>query len=859
MICAIIAGKIYKDEIRNYIITEINKEIKVKINVSAADFSFFRKFPFVSIVLSEVSILSGKDFNPTQFSGISTDSLFTASRIYLQFNILDILQKDYRLRRVYAENGRIIILVDKIGGVNYRIFKESSNNEKTSFSLGLDGVKVSGFKWEFLNLAKDIHAKGIIEDLVLKGKFSQENFSLNTKSVIFIETFNREGIDYASKMRTAAHIILDVRDSLYTINNGELILNDLAVKTSGSFTIRSNINLNLQIEAEKLNIGSLITTLPINLHNISKYSPKGSIELLAKIKGEISSTNVPSIRIAFRVSNGAIKFLESQKTIRDISVRGTYSNGSKRNALTSRLNISEYSLSNDSSELNGSISFSNFLNPFISGTVFGKVTAKAVSDILNIEGWDLQKGLIYPDLTINMNLASFESFDIHTISPKGLNGKIVFKDIAGIIPYSKVPIDLFEGSVKIDGDIFGPRFKLKMGKNSFSGNLIINNLWESINSKNALPVISGEIQAGYFRIKDFLSDASSSEEIDFHLPDSVILNLHCVIDSFEYGKFLASELETWFTYKPKILSVSTFKMKAMKGFASGNVVIIEDIKNQMLLKTSLDLKKIDINKLFFAFNNFAQDFIISDNLKGYVSGTLDFSTNISPKLELVTKDLFAQSDFIIEDGELINFKPITELSSFVELSELQHIKFSTLKNSILIKDEKVFIPQMDINSTAFNITISGTHKFDNYFEYRMRLSLSEILARKAKKAKKENEEFGVIENDGVGNTNLYLSIIGTPENYKIKYDKKEAINKIKTDIKEERKLIKTILKEELGLFKKDTLNSEKSLNQLNNSRIILDWSDETTEPQNPEQKTKKASKTEPALKVIWDEEDPKTM
>jgi hypothetical protein len=193
----------------------------------------------------------------------------------------------------------------------------------------------------------------------------------------------------------------------------------------------------------------------------------------------------------------------------------------------------------------------------------------------------------------------------------------------------------------------------------------------------------------------------------------------------------------------------------------------------------------------------------------------------------------------------------------VELSELQHIKFSTLKNSVLINNEKVFIPQMDINSSAFNITLSGTHSFENYFEYKLRLSLSEILARKAKKAKKENEEFGVIEDDGAGRTNLYLSITGTPDDFKIKYDRKEAINKIKADLKEEKKLLKTILKEELGLFKKDTISS--IVNPDNSQKQFkMDWEEENKIPakQEIDPKTKKAKKKDPAFDITWDEEEP---
>jgi len=117
---------IYQDEIRDYAITEINKQIEVKISVKSADLSFFKKFPFISLVLNDVSASSGKDFNRSQFNNLPVDTLFSASGIYLQFNLIDIIKKDYNLKRLHAVNGRVNVFVDSRGKNNYRIFKQTS-------------------------------------------------------------------------------------------------------------------------------------------------------------------------------------------------------------------------------------------------------------------------------------------------------------------------------------------------------------------------------------------------------------------------------------------------------------------------------------------------------------------------------------------------------------------------------------------------------------------------------------------------------------------------------------------------------------------------------------------------------------
>ncbi len=55
------------------------------------------------------------------------------------------------------------------------------------------------------------------------------------------------------------------------------------------------------------------------------------------------------------------------------------------------------------------------------------------------------------------------------------------------------------------------------------------------------------------------------------------------------------------------------------------------------------------------------------------------------------------------------------------------------------------------------------------------------------------------------------------------YDKKGAGEKIKTDLSKEKQTMKTILNEEFGMFKKDTVKTEKKTKK---EEMQIDWEDE---------------------------------
>ncbi len=136
-----------------------------------------------------------------------------------------------------------------------------------------------------------------------------------------------------------------------------------------------------------------------------------------------------------------------------------------------------------------------------------------------------------------------------------------------------------------------------------------------------------------------------------------------------------------------------------------------------------------------------------------------------------------------------------------------------------------------------NIILSGTHTYDNVINYKIKLSLNELLSKKAKKAKKENNEFGEIADDGLGRTNIFLSMTGTVDNPIIKYDTKEAVQNIKQELKEEKHTLKNILKDEFGFFKKDsTLNGTP---KKENSKFTIKWDESPKENEKKELKLPK--------------------
>ena len=184
------------------------------------------------------------------------------------------------------------------------------------------------------------------------------------------------------------------------------------------------------------------------------------------------------------------------------------------------------------------------------------------------------------------------------------------------------------------------------------------------------------------------------------------------------------------------------------------------------------------------------------------------------------KKLKIKSHLIIEQGELIDFKPLERLSSYVSLDDLKHVKFSTLENTIEVENKVITIPAMEIKSSALSVFLSGTHTFEQEIDYSIKLLLSELLSNKFRKKNTAiDNEFGEVNEDGQIFTTVYLKMTGNTEDPKISFDGLKIKENIQESISTEIETIKTIIKE-------DILKTEEAEDEEQGQDVIIEWEDE---------------------------------
>ena len=136
-------------------------------------------------------------------------------------------------------------------------------------------------------------------------------------------------------------------------------------------------------------------------------------------------------------------------------------------------------------------------------------------------------------------------------------------------------------------------------------------------------------------------------------------------------------------------------------------------KKQNPFQIKAIIEKVQVNKLFHAFENFGQTTIIDSNIKGGFSANVALKGNLGEDLSFVKNSFNGSIGFNLKNGELNNFPPLKTISKFVfKNRNLDSITFSNLSNELTLKNGKITIPKMEIESSAIRMIVQGIYAFE---------------------------------------------------------------------------------------------------------------------------------------------------
>ena len=802
----------YSDKIKEITLNKINSKLNQKISLSEINFSLLDYFPHASVSFSNLLVLDSYVE--------SNDTLIYADKASVKINLYNLIRNNFSLSNIRFEKAKIFIKYNSVGSPNFDIFNESSDNN----NIILEEIDLYETK------VKYIHIKDSVDIFYNAKNMNLEFSNMNeTIDVISIGKMNKcivSEINYISNKKIELNTRIDLLNNNLNLTSEVINLDDVKFHDVSFSKFSEKWNLNTKIIEEE--IEDIINITPNKLKDIYYgHKMKGFISGTINLEND-SKSKYPFCNIDFNIKNSQYEYQEKYFELNKISTNGNLTNGKSRNFTTTTITFNDFKSKKENGFINGFFIISNLNKYFIKSDFNSSWELSELNEFIENSNFKNLNGNVNGRILYEGNF-SFDSSMKNYFKHSNYSGKLIFNDVSFNYKNSDLNFSTEEMKWVINNQLIELNNIFNVSKSDFNFNGKINNLLTYILEEDKEIFIEGKINSENLDFEELLkisdlSEGDDGEDFTSVLPNWIDVKIDLYSKTFKYKKFIAKDFNGKIEYENEKLKLSSNKidMNTLNGDISIDFDYYENRQHDLVLKSNIQCNKIDISDAFNSFDNFNQDDITHTNIKGKATANIYLQCMWDKNYKFYKPSLHLNSHLQLYDGQLINFEPMYELSDYISIKELKNIRFAKLENKIRIENEKIIIPEMDINSSAISLHISGEHSFDNIMDFKVRLLLSDILSKKSKNKSNINiKNFSV---DNSGKTTIQLKMKGPIDDPKISLDKLKIKNNIINEIKKESNEVKEIIEEKL--LNKPKIENIDNTDDDKEEEFEIEWEDE---------------------------------
>ena len=736
-----------RDVIIHAAIRQLNEHLVVPIDVHKVNVSF-RHFPRLSVLFSQVRCSESTKHSP--------ELLLNAERVSVRFSLADVLFSRYYVNEIGLENGYVHIKIFEDGSNNFSIFKTDTSSTSSSFEiekLHLNNIQLtySDFKEKVFTTQMIFQAAlsaGYRDLIQIRGQWSAQN-----RFVKAADWMVEEPIEHR------ADVFIQMGDSSWELQLGKASIDD--IKFNLKYT-RENAEQEFQMQLKN----QTILSNPLIQNILKKYTPYYRITndvVTGTITGKSSGENW-RFSTEFNAKGRNLVIGTDSIWIDELKLSGTalIDPGEIKATLT---NITSQSAG---TKIVGDLHIYQKTNTTVSGTFSIDGEPNGIARLTGAGNQLNGRGNIHAtgrfSYTIDAKPGKKKTSNLPVQLDCTLRSdklELVFGENVVVIP----SLDL-----RIENYGFNFRQNLLINDHSVDADLQIGGLATWIADSSAFLEVEGTLS---FRKYDqfFWKSESGSEEPPLAMLNRMKLNLNLIIDEYDIGQLKCTDIRALIVKLGRNIEIKSLAMNLFGGSLQFQG-ILSSTPSEWIIKGKSQLRKIELSRLMLGFNDFDQTTLTHKNLFGQLSGTVNLSLPLSYDLNPDFKKLKADMEVSVRNGRLLNFEPMEALGRFADVDELKDIRFEELINKLSIEDQMIRIPQFEIRSNALNLILEGTHSFENAIEYKVGLSLSDVLYQKRKRNRSVSDL--VFEEDDQG-ARLWIRISGTTDQPHITPIKAELI------------------------------------------------------------------------------------
>ncbi|GAA0563250.1 AsmA family protein [Chitinophaga japonensis] len=722
---------LHRHAFREQLTERLSRHLHGHLTIREVKPSLLRSFPQVSMELDEVQL---QDSLWQQHR----HSLLDVQRIFVKVNTLSLLRRHLDIREITLQDGTIYLYTNKEGYTNTSVFarrdhpphKPSSRKDADIARLQLRNIlfvldhrqKQKLFRIQVQSLSGSVNASDTALQVAVRTRLHIHDFAFNTGKGSYLHN---------KQLATSLQLNFNKRLQTLSIPAQRLEIDGQPLVMAATFSFAQKpAAFAIQIAAARMPFSSARAMLSPNIsRKLDSIDLQQPLDLAAQLNGYIRYRDTPHVRISWATAGNTLVTRVGEWT--NCSFKGDFNNelypGQGHNDENSAVHL--YGLR---TEWNGlplsadTIQVLNLKHPVLMGRFRSEFSLLKLNALAG-GTFQFTAGKASANLLYKGSLLAGDTL------PPYLEGAVQVQD--GALAYLPRNLQLHDcnATVELSGqDLFFRNVRMQSAKSALQMEGSMRNilrLFYKAPEKVQLDweIRSPEIDLDEFRFflsprrpgraqhnKTAKTAAASRRARRLARQLEVVLNacnvnMQVQLDRLSYRRFSARQVQADLG-----LTQTDIRLRRISlSHAGGTLLLNGEVRpngNNNRFRLDADISNVQIDRLFYAFENFGMQTLTSRNLKGLLSARADITGNLHDNGQLAPGSLFGTLRFELKQGALVHFAPLEDIGTFFfRKRNLSYITFDRLRNTLQLKGNRIIIPPMQISSSALDMDVNGVY------------------------------------------------------------------------------------------------------------------------------------------------------
>lgn len=715
----------HNKELLESITAQLNENLNGTLAVESMDPTLLQGFPLVSLNLRNVTIRDS-------LYASHKHTLLSAADFNISVNTLAMLRGAIEIKKMEISNATIDLFTGVNGYTNTSVFKKSRKKPSD------DGA-------EYPEL-RQLALKNVLLKIDNRHKFKQYEFKVDRLKAKL--DYNSTGWNADVNLNTL------VKTMAFSTKKGSFIKNGIVkgnlnvgytTETSGiklspsqleiggeEFTIRAKFKVEgksapfaINIQNDKILWHKASALLSPNISSrLDMFSLSAPISVTCDIVGDLNVAGDPLIYVNAKIVNNTLG--TPGGTVRNCSFTGEFTNNNEKSKGFNDANsaIKLYNFKGDYAEIPIWMEKTMILdleNPIAVGDFTSSFPISKLNNIVDSDLLAFTKGKADVKLTYTADIVNYK------LAKPIVKGRIAIAGTA--LKY--VPRNLSFNDISVllnfqDDDLFISNIHLKTGKSVVDMEGSIKNFLNLYYTNPEKIVLNWDISSPKLYLGEFIGFLGSrkkssspgkqrakgnfTEEVNTLL-EKCNVNMNVKVSRFFFNNFAATNA------KANILLNDTGAVIRHAGFnhaggtISVNATLLQSGKANRYQMDAI-VSRVNIREFFWAFDNFGQESLKAENIKGQFSTKANLSGIVTDSGKMIPNTMSGNVDFNLQKAALLNFSAIKNIGKLAFPNRnFNAISIEEINGALNINGEKVNISPMQVNSSVINMDINGIYSF----------------------------------------------------------------------------------------------------------------------------------------------------